>query len=105
MGILDKVFDNKDDDKNKPKADFSDVRGGASSTAPDAQVPTTPAAEPGASSAARTYTIRGGDNLRKIAKHFYGDEMKWRKIYDANRDTISNPDLIHEGASLHIPEA
>jgi nucleoid-associated protein YgaU len=73
-------------------ADFSDVSGGASSTAPN-------------TSSTQTYTVKSGDSLSKIAKHFYGDGAKWHRIYDANRDKIKNPDLIHPGQELTIPEA
>ncbi|MFW6365697.1 MAG: DUF4398 domain-containing protein [Spirochaetota bacterium] len=44
------------------------------------------------------------DSLRLIAKRFYDDEMKWRHIYDANRDLIRNPDLIYPGWDLKVPK-
>lgn len=75
------------------KPDFSDVESGASSTAP------TP--EP----AEQTYTVASGDSLSKIAKKFYGDPSQWRRIFEANRDLIKNPDLIHPGQTLKIPSA
>ncbi len=96
MGVLDKIFGGSDDDKKK--ADFSDVRSGSSSTAP------TPAASAPAT-ASRTYTVVKGDSLSKIAKREYGDAARWHAIYDANRDQISNPDLIHPGQVLTIPGA
>lgn len=51
----------------------------------------------------RTYTIQSGDSLSKIAKREYGDAQKWNVIYEANRDTIKNPDLIHPGQEIVIP--
>jgi nucleoid-associated protein YgaU len=51
-----------------------------------------------------TYTVKSGDSLSKIAKNFYGDAQEWRKIYDANKDQISNPDLIQPGWKLKIPQ-
>jgi len=51
-----------------------------------------------------TYTVKSGDTLSKIAKHHYGDASQWRRIYDVNRETISNPDLIHPGQKLYIPQ-
>ena len=51
------------------------------------------------------YTVAAGDSLSKIAKRFYGDANQWRKIYDANREQIKNPDLIHPGQKLSIPPA
>lgn len=79
------------DDPRNPRADFSDVTGGSSSTAP--VVPPTE----------RTYTVVAGDSLSKIAKRFYGKANVWKKIYEANRDIIKNPDLIHPGQVLKIP--
>jgi nucleoid-associated protein YgaU len=70
-------------------ADFSDVSAGSSSTA----------------AKGTTYTVKSGDNLSKIAKQFYGDPGKWKKIHAANADKIPNPDLIHPGLQLTIPDA
>ena len=49
------------------------------------------------------YTVKSGDNLRKIAQRFYGDEMKWHAIRDANRDRLPDPDKIQAGMELVIP--
>jgi len=49
---------------------------------------------------ANTYTVEPGDNLSKIGAK-YG--VSWKAIFDANRDQISNPDLIHPGQELKIP--
>ena len=54
---------------------------------------------------ARIYEVVSGDNLTKIAKKFYGDGNKWKQIFEANRDTVKNPDLIHPGQVLKIPNA
>ena len=56
-----------------------------------------------ASQERRTYTVRGGDTLRAIAERFYGDEMQWKRIWEANRDSIANPDVIHVGQEFIIP--
>lgn len=52
---------------------------------------------------AKTYKVVSGDYLRKISKKFYGDEMQWKKIYNANKSLIKNPDLIYAGQVLTIP--
>jgi nucleoid-associated protein YgaU len=80
----------------KPKPSFSNVQSGGSSTAPAAPTP--------APAAPRTYTVVAGDSLSKIAKKLYGDANKWKRIFEANRDTVKNPDLIHPGQVLKIPE-
>jgi nucleoid-associated protein YgaU len=87
----------------KPKPNFGNVQSGGSSTAPPATAPTPPT--PAAAPAPRTYTVAAGDNLSKIAKKFYGDANQWKRIFEANRDTLKNPDLIHPGQVLKIPNA
>ncbi|NWG13529.1 MAG: LysM peptidoglycan-binding domain-containing protein [Acidobacteria bacterium] len=52
----------------------------------------------------KTYTVLAGDTLSKISKHFYGDATKYMKIFEANRDKLSNPDLIKVGQVLTIPD-
>jgi nucleoid-associated protein YgaU len=47
-----------------------------------------------------TYTVEPGDNLTKIGAK-YG--ITWNAIYEANRDIISDPDMIHPGQELKIP--
>ena len=49
------------------------------------------------------YVVKPGDSLSKIAQQVYGNMNDWRKIYDANRDIIQNPDLIHPGQTLRLP--
>ena len=51
---------------------------------------------------ANTYTVVSGDNLSKIGEK-YG--VTWQQIYEANRDTIKDPDMIHPGQELKIPSA
>ena len=59
----------------------------------------------GATTGIDTYTVKSGDSLSKIAKQYYGDAMQWKKIHEANKDQISNPDLIQPGWVLKIPKA
>ena len=56
-----------------------------------------------AATGTRSYTVKGGDTLSKIAKEHYGDPSQWRKIFEANRGTISDPDKIQVGQQLTIP--
>ena len=96
MGIFGK---DKDQDQEAP-ADVSDVQSGSSSTAP-------PPGQGGPAATAapmNTYVVVKGDSLSKIAQRAYGDGRKWRKIYEANKDLIKDPDLIYPGQSLRIPE-
>jgi nucleoid-associated protein YgaU len=52
---------------------------------------------------ARTYTVQPGDSLSKISKEFYGDANKYMKIFDANKDKLTDPDKVKVGTNLIIP--
>lgn len=49
------------------------------------------------------HTVVKGESLSKIAKHYYDDLMKYKKIFDANRDILDDPDKIDVGQVLTIP--
>lgn len=51
----------------------------------------------------RMITIQPGDTLGTIAMKYYGSVSMWRKIYEANRDVLSNPDIIPKGRKLRLP--
>jgi len=51
----------------------------------------------------RTYTVKSGDTLSKIAKQVLGDGSDYMKIFEANRDQLTNPDLIKPGQVLRLP--
>jgi len=50
------------------------------------------------------HKVKLNDNLFAIARKYYGDEAKWHKIYEVNRDNMSGPNAIHIGQELVIPE-
>ena len=52
-----------------------------------------------------TYTVKKGDCLWNIAKAIYGDGSKYTKIYEANKDKITNPNLIYVDQVFTIPPA
>lgn len=58
----------------------------------------------GSSSSARTYTVQPGDSLSKISRQFYGDANKYMKIFEANKDKLSDPDKVRAGMDLVIPQ-
>lgn len=51
----------------------------------------------------RFHRVRKGETLMSIAGKLYGNKSAWKKIYDANRDVISNPNRVKSGTSLRIP--
>ena len=53
----------------------------------------------------QTYTVKSGDTLSKIAKERLGDANAYMKIFNANKDQLSDPDKIKPGQVLKIPAA
>ena len=72
------------------------VTGGASAA------PRAPAAAP-APAAAKTYTVKAGDTLSAIAKAQLGNAGAYMKIFELNKDQLSDPDKIKPGQVLRLP--
>jgi LysM repeat protein len=51
----------------------------------------------------RTYTVKKGDTLSEIAQQVYGKAADYHKIFEANRDQLSDPDRIQPGQVLRLP--
>jgi nucleoid-associated protein YgaU len=64
--------------------------------------PAAPAA-PAAAAAAKTYTVKAGDTLGKIAQEHLGKASDYMRIFEVNKDQLTNPDLIKPGQVLRIP--
>lgn len=52
---------------------------------------------------AQYHEVVSGDTLSKIAKHYYGDMMKYQAIFEANQPMLKSVDLIYPGQMLRIP--
>lgn len=50
-----------------------------------------------------TYTVQKGDSLSKIAQQELGDGNAWKRIFEANRDVLDDPDKIQPGQTLKLP--
>ena len=50
------------------------------------------------------YTVQAGDTLSRIAKQFYGAANQYMKIFEANRDQLKDPNVIHPGQKQRIPK-
>lgn len=61
-------------------------------------------APPASPATAQMYTVKAGDTLSGIAKQFLGNASAHMDIFNANRDQLSNPDLIRPGQVLKIPQ-
>jgi len=71
--------------------------------APPAAAAAAASAGGASSAAARTYTVQAGDSLSKISKQFYGDANKYMKIFEANKDKLTDPNKVNVGTELRIP--
>ena len=60
-------------------------------------------ARPDGAGGTRTHTVKAGDTLSKIAKDVLGDAGAYTRIFEANRDQLSDPDQIKPGQVLKIP--
>ena len=71
-----------------------------------ADIRATGAAQPGANTGGqsdKTYTVKSGDTLSKIAKDMLGNANAYMDIFNANKDQLSDPDRIKPGQILKIP--
>ena len=81
--------------ENKREPDFSNVQSGGSSAAPS----------PLRHNLRPAHIGRERRHALEDRQKYYGDANKWRKIYEANTDSIKNPDVMHPGRVFKIPEA
>jgi nucleoid-associated protein YgaU len=51
----------------------------------------------------KTYTVKAGDTLSKIAKEHLGNAGAYMKIFDLNKDQLTDPDKIKPGQVLRLP--
>ena len=98
-----------DDLKNKVWDAIKQVDASYSDLHPDIvvnsslQAPTQAAAANSTSAGSRTYTVQAGDSLSKIAEQFYGKASEYNKIFEANRDKLTDADHVKAGTTLNIP--
>jgi len=53
--------------------------------------------------AGKTYTVKSGDTLSQIAKEHLGSAGAYMKIFELNKDQLSDPDKIKPGQVLRLP--
>ncbi|MEM6854012.1 MAG: LysM peptidoglycan-binding domain-containing protein [Planctomycetota bacterium] len=51
----------------------------------------------------KTYTVRAGDNLTRIAERELGNGDRWRDLFEANADQLDSPDALFAGQTLRLP--
>ncbi len=59
---------------------------------------------PPAAEDATVYEVKSGDTLGALAQRFYGKAGLYPKIFEANRDILTDPNLIKVGQKLKIPK-
>lgn len=83
--------------------------GSAETTEPATKEPISVPATPAEKATEKTttdfsdYTVLSGDCLWKIAQKQYGNGSQWRMLYEANRNTLQNPNQLRIGQILRIP--
>ena len=68
----------------------------------NADITVVPTAQPVGTSG-KTYTVTAGDTLSKIAREHLGDANAYMKIFNANKDQLTDPDKIRPGQVLKLP--
>lgn len=63
-----------------------------------------PAVAAAASAPERIHVVVAGDTLGAIAKKYYGKAGAYMKIFEANKDILTDPDKIKPGQKLRIPD-
>jgi nucleoid-associated protein YgaU len=62
-----------------------------------------PAPKPQNTPTLRIHKVVAGDTLSRIAKKYYGKAGEYKKIFEANKDKLKDPDKIFPGQELIIP--
>ena len=69
----------------------------------EGQVPRQRRGARAAPASAKTYTVQAGDTLSKIAKQHLGDAGVYMKIFELNKEQLTDPDKIKPGQVLRLP--
>jgi nucleoid-associated protein YgaU len=75
----------------------------AKEAAPKPGAPGSPSTSVAAVDDKEVYTIRRGDTLWAIAKRYLGNGLRYTTIFQDNRETINNPNLIHPQQQVKVP--
>ena len=99
---------NSEDEKNQIWNAIKTIPDWQKEVMADIQVKAQAQAAPAASSSKppqmQTYTVQSGDTLGSIAKRMLGNASSYMEIFNANRDQLSDPNMIKPGQVLKIPQ-
>ena len=96
--------------KNKSAEDLAamsraEAEAGSSEVTPAGETPVFKSKDRAPAPSHQYYEIQEGDSLSKIAKDYYGEAAKWKVIYEANKNSIKNPDEVYPGQVIELPDA
>jgi nucleoid-associated protein YgaU len=95
------------DEIKRIDASYADLTADITVAAGSAAQGASTAAQTAASGAAgmlQSYTVKAGDTLSVISQQVYGSAGQYMKIFEANRDQLSDPNKIKVGQVLKIPK-
>jgi len=75
----------------------------AAASAPPAVKPETKKQPAPVSAAGRSYTVKKGDSLSAIAKAELGSAVRWKEIFEINKDKLKSPEALRDGMRLRLP--
>ena len=91
---------NENLDLRKQLEERSIARGVTDKSTPKTATPVAPSSK---KSGAQSYVVKQGDTLASISRKFYRTSARWKKILDANKKNIQDPEKLKIGQSLVIP--
>lgn len=80
------------------RAKYGVVAKKASQTVDHLDLPVTPPKAVG-----KMVKVENADTLKKMAARYYGDQGRWREIYDANKKRMKSPGDLRVGQMIYIP--
>lgn len=88
----------------KPKSDENQEKAEAQAK-PEKSAPVNPAVTKKSSEFTfKNYSVPSGSNYHKIAEEEYKNRHLWPVVYNANKDSSPNPDVVESGATIKVPE-
>ncbi len=92
----------RDERIQKLELELAAQRGAGPAARKPAAVDSAPVSAPGAA-AGSVHVVQAGENLATISERYYGTRARWKSIFDANRERLTDANNLRVGTSLTIP--